>query len=74
MLCLTMGALTTSWWVVSQPIVVAIFIYAFPCLDLLSFSCWDFIVVSLHIVSLLYPTFGGVTFMIYVDIIVCIAL
>ena len=27
-----------------------------------------FIVVSLHIVSLLYPTFGGVTFMIYVDV------
>ena len=54
-----MGVLTSSWWEVSQLIVAAIFIYAFPYLDLL----------YLLIVSLLCPTFGGATFMVSVDII-----
>ena len=54
-----MGVLTSSWWEVSQLIVAAIFIYAFPYLDLL----------YLLIVSLLCPTFGGATFMVSVDFI-----
>ena len=56
-----MGVFTTSWWVVNQPIVVVIFIYAFSCFRLVILPLLGLKPLSLHIVAYFYPTFGGVT-------------
>ena len=58
---LTMVVFTTSWWVVNQPIVVDIFIYAFSCFRLVILPLLGLKPLSLHIVAYFYTTFGGVT-------------